>query len=102
MAQALEYAKQVMEQRQGLFGVATYDEIAWMYNLAVNAALKVGKYHDGDVFRQIARVASRVYRATKGNRIGREAWDYWYDIGPKALQAARNALAVIQVAGATR
>jgi len=102
MAQALEYAKQVMEQRAGLFGYATPDEVAWMYNMATNAVLKANKYRRGDIYRQIAQAASPVYRATVGDRKGLDAYSHWYGIGPKALQAVRNALAVIQAVGATR
>jgi hypothetical protein len=101
MAQALEYAKQVMEQRAGLFGYTTPDEVAWIYNTATNVVLKANKYRRGDIYRQLVQAASPVYRATKKGS-GLDAYSQWYNIGPKALQAVRNALAVIQAAGATR
>jgi hypothetical protein len=102
MAQALEYAKQVMEQRAGLFGYTTPDEVAWIYNTATNVVLKANKYRRGDIYRQLVQAASPVYRATKGDKSGLDAYSHWYGIGPKALQAVRNALAVIQAAGVTR
>jgi len=102
MAQALEYAKQVMEQRAGLFGYATPEEVAWMYNTAINVVLKAGKFRRGDIYRQLVQAASPVYRATKNGKSGLDAYSQWYNIGPKALQAVRNALAVIQAAGVTR
>jgi hypothetical protein len=102
MAQALEYAKQVMEQRAGLFGYARPEKVAWMYNTATNVILKADKFDRGDIYRQLVQAASPVYRATKGNRSGLDAYSHWYGIGPKALQAVRTALAVIQATGMTR
>jgi len=93
----LKSVKETMEQRVGLYGYTSEDHVAWMVGTALGAYLKAGKYHNGDVYRQIVKQVKGIYRAKKSqnNLSGKAAYDAWYDIGPAVLQKVRDALAVV-------
>jgi len=106
----LKSVKETMEQRVGLYGYTSEDHVAWMVGTALGAYLKAGKYHNGDVYRQIVKQVKGIYRAKKivkqvkgiyrakksqNNLSGKAAYDAWYDIGPAVLQKVRNALAAV-------
>ena len=93
----LKSVRETMEQRVGLYGYTSEDHIAWMVGTALGAYLKAGKYHNGDIYRQIVKQVKGIYRAKKSqnNLSGKNAYSAWYDIGPAVLQKVRNALAAV-------
>jgi len=98
MSQILEL-KNVATQAAAAPMAINPDHVAWAVGLQVASITKIHKVARGDLYRNTARSLSPVYRSLKAKKgySGAQAYLLWYELGPKSLQAIRDALAVMNI-----
>jgi len=98
MSQILEL-KNVAAQAAASLAAINPDHVAWSVGLQVASITKIHKVARGDLYRNTVRSLSPVYRSLKAKNkySGLQAYALWYELGPKALKAIRDALATMNI-----